>query len=103
MTREEAADALVELYGYFRLKYNSSDRMTEAVSMAVASLRNEHTQSQTHITVPDKNTAKWIYDHWCEFKCSNCGTFSISNPRGKEKYCFNCGCKMKVTGTNDEE
>lgn len=39
---------------------------------------------------------KWVYDHWCEFKCSECGYFSKSEPiRGKEKYCPNCGCKME--------
>lgn len=38
---------------------------------------------------------KWVYDHWCEFKCSECGYFSKSEPiRGKEKYCSNCGAKM---------
>lgn len=37
----------------------------------------------------------WVYDHWCEFKCSNCGAWSKSEPyRGKEKYCPNCGSKM---------
>ena len=36
----------------------------------------------------------WVYDHWCEFKCSCCGHFSSTNPRGKEKYCPNCGAKM---------
>ena len=36
----------------------------------------------------------WIYDHWCEFKCSVCGEFSKSKPyRGKENYCPNCGAK----------
>ena len=23
---------------------------------------------------------KWVYDHWCEFKCSICGNFSDSKP-----------------------
>ena len=37
----------------------------------------------------------WIYDHWCEFKCSVCGEFSNSKPyRGKENYCPNCGAIM---------
>ena len=36
----------------------------------------------------------WVYDHWCEFKCSCCGHFSSTNPRGIEKYCPNCGVKM---------
>ena len=38
---------------------------------------------------------RWIYDHWCEFKCSVCGEFSNSKPyRGKENYCPNCGARM---------
>lgn len=41
---------------------------------------------------------EWIYDHWCEFKCSNCGHWSNSQPyKGREKYCPNCGAKMKGT------
>lgn len=37
----------------------------------------------------------WVYDHWCEFKCSNCGCWSNSKPyRGREKYCPNCGARM---------
>lgn len=41
---------------------------------------------------------EWIYDHWCEFKCSNCGHWSNSQPyKGREKYCPNCGVKMKGT------
>jgi len=41
---------------------------------------------------------EWIYHHWCEFKCSQCGIFSRSEPKGKEKYCFNCGAKMEREG-----
>lgn len=38
---------------------------------------------------------EWVYDHWCEFKCSICGEFSNSNPyKGTENYCSNCGAKM---------
>lgn len=38
---------------------------------------------------------EWIYDHWCEFKCSECGEYSNSKPiKGKEKFCPNCGAKM---------
>jgi len=41
--------------------------------------------------------AEWIYDHWCEFKCSNCGNWSNSKPyKGREKYCPECGAKMKI-------
>ena len=40
---------------------------------------------------------RWIYDHWCEFRCSVCGEFSNSKPyRGKENYCPNCGAIMDV-------
>ena len=39
---------------------------------------------------------KWIYDHWCEFKCSNCGAWSKSEPyRGRENFCPNCGADMR--------
>lgn len=42
--------------------------------------------------------AEWVYDHWCEFKCSNCGNWSNSKPyKGREKYCPECGAKMKNT------
>ena len=38
---------------------------------------------------------EWIYDHWCEFKCSECGQLSDSKPyKGKERYCPNCGARM---------
>lgn len=38
---------------------------------------------------------QWVYDHWCEFKCSVCGEYSSSKPyKGKENYCPNCGAKM---------
>lgn len=38
---------------------------------------------------------RWVYDHWCEFRCSECGNWSESKPyRGKENYCKNCGAKM---------
>ena len=42
--------------------------------------------------------AEWVYHHWCEFKCSNCGNWSKSEPyRAREKYCPECGAKMKNT------
>lgn len=46
---------------------------------------------------------KWVYDHWCEFKCSNCGAWSKSEPyRGMENFCPNCGAKMSG-GTEEEK
>ena len=42
---------------------------------------------------------RWVYDHWCEFKCSNCGELSNSKPyKGRENYCPNCGAKMDGDG-----
>lgn len=40
---------------------------------------------------------RWVYDHWCEFRCSECGNWSESKPyRGKENYCSKCGAKMDL-------
>lgn len=45
--------------------------------------------------VVSEKHGQWVYDHWCEFKCSECGEYSNSKPyKGKEKYCPNCGAKM---------
>ena len=43
--------------------------------------------------------AEWVYDDQCgEFKCSNCDNCSNSKPyKGREKYCPECGAKMKNT------
>ena len=42
---------------------------------------------------------EWVYDHWCEFKCSVCGEFSNSKPyKGKENYCPKCGALMNEEG-----
>lgn len=47
---------------------------------------------------------RWIYDHWCEFKCSNCGAWSKSEPyRGRENYCPNCGAKMEEQSNGNDE
>ena len=47
------------------------------------------------IDVAPARHGKWIYDHWCEFKCSECGEYSNSKPyKGKENFCPNCGAKM---------
>ena len=43
--------------------------------------------------VAEVKHGRWVYDHWCEFKCSVCGHFSNTNPRGKENYCPKCGAK----------
>ena len=54
----------------------------------------EPKDTPTTNTIPVKH-GKWVYDHWCELKCSECGEYSNSKPyKGKEKYCPNCGAKM---------
>lgn len=46
---------------------------------------------------------EWVYDHWCEFRCSICGEWSNSEPyKGKENYCPNCGAKMDGGKYNEE-
>jgi len=45
--------------------------------------------------VVEVKRGEWIYDHWCEFRCSICGHWSKTEPRGEENYCPNCGAKMK--------
>ena len=42
-----------------------------------------------------REKGEWVYDHWCEFKCSKCGVLSKTEPRGKENFCPNCGADMR--------
>lgn len=42
-----------------------------------------------------RERGEWVYDHWCEFKCSKCGTLSKTEPRGEENFCPNCGVDMR--------
>ena len=51
---------------------------------------------QTECDVVERKVGKWVYDHWCEFKCSNCGAWSKSEPyRARENFCPNCGADMR--------
>ena len=43
--------------------------------------------------IPEKR-GEWVYEHWCEFVCSECGKYSKEN--AKEKYCPNCGALMRT-------
>lgn len=47
-----------------------------------------------------REKGEWVYDHWCEFKCSKCGALSKTEPRGEENFCPNCGADMRK-GEND--
>lgn len=42
-----------------------------------------------------REKGEWVYDHWCEFKCSKCGALSKTEPRGEENFCPNCGSDMR--------
>lgn len=62
-----------------------------------------HLISQTPIAdVVAVRHGEWVYDHWCEFSCSECGHFSKTEPRGKENYCPNCGAKMDGGKDSDQ-
>lgn len=44
--------------------------------------------------VEEVRHGQWVYHHWCEFRCSICGHWSKTEPRGEENFCPNCGAKM---------
>ena len=44
-----------------------------------------------------REKGEWVYDHWCEFKCSKCGNpLKIPTVDGEPiyNYCLHCGAKM---------
>ena len=47
-----------------------------------------------------REKGEWVYDHWCEFKCSKCGALSKTEPRGEESFCPNCGADMRTEEQN---
>lgn len=64
------------------------ENKVDAYSIA-ADIENNDYRKERH--------GKWEYDHWCKFKCSQCGTYSNSKPyKGKEKFCPECGAKMDL-------
>ena len=48
-----------------------------------------------------REKGEWVYDHWCEFKCSKCGALSKTEPRGEENFCPNCGADMRKEENDD--
>lgn len=48
-----------------------------------------------------REKGEWVYDHWCEFKCSKCGALSKTEPRGEENFCPNCGSDMRKEENDD--
>ena len=85
---------------------NVREKLIELISKAkyiCANDYSDHTEDEyiadtlldNGVTVQE--CGEWVYDHWCEFKCSVCGEFSSSKPyKGKENYCSNCGAKMMI-------
>ena len=66
------------------------DGFSDGISAAIKELEAFPT-----VDVAPVRHGKWIYDNWCEFKCSECGEYSNSKPyKGKENFCPNCGAKM---------
>lgn len=49
-----------------------------------------------------REKGEWVYDHWCEFKCSKCGALSKTEPRGEENFCPNCGSDMRAKDGEDD-
>ena len=83
--REVAFDMITDLAGM---------ATTKAAYAAIWKSAKELNKIPAADVAPIKH-GKWIYDCWCEFKCSECGEHSNSKPyKGKEKYCPNCGAKM---------
>ena len=87
-------DADILLEGFqFRFSIDSPRRQIIADCVNIA--RQLIEEAPTIEAEPVKH-GRWVYDHWCEFKCSNCANLSNSNPyKGREKYCPECGAKMK--------
>ena len=63
-----------------------------AAALVLALIDNQPT-----VDVAEVRHGKWKYFKWCDFKCSECGCISNSEPfKGKEKYCPHCGAKMDL-------
>ena len=47
---------------------------------------------------------KWVYDHWCVYKCSECGyTTDHYKDERETSYCPNCGAFMDGRKKEGEE
>ena len=70
----------------FRLNSNDFNLGVEAII--------EYAENLPIADVEEVKHGKWVYHHWCEFRCSICGHWSKTEPRGEENFCPNCGAKM---------
>ena len=80
---------------FFKLFVMEDTRIAEATEEEIFRFQHALGMTPAEDVEPVKH-GEWIYDHWCEFKCSECGQFSDSKPyKGKENYCPNCGADMR--------
>ena len=72
--------------------------VTEVISRKAFKSREDIQDFLDNIPTADVEPVRhghWVYDHWCEFKCSECGEPSNSKPyKGKEIFCPHCGARM---------
>lgn len=84
-------------------EYIERDKVLEFVEPDARPFLAERIQSIPAADVRPVVRGKWVYDHWCEFKCSNCGAWSKSEPyRGRENFCPNCGADMRPEPPKEE-
>lgn len=90
-------EVIKNLYTLFDAAFeeNMNGRGTDITRMVTTFVPDAIQNLQAYEAMPNIKEAEWVYDHWCEFKCSNCGNWSDSKPyKGMEKYCPECGLKM---------
>ena len=76
-----------------------SELLSEAVGVAAEKSRYSLNDAIVDYLIANgvvvREKGEWVYDHWCEFKCSRCGALSKTEPRGGENFCSNCGADMR--------
>ena len=91
-------EVIKNLYTLFDAAFeeNMNGRGTDITRMVTTFVPDAIQNLQAYEAMFNVKEAEWVYDHWCEFKCSNCGNWSDSKPyKGKEKYCPECGKRMR--------
>lgn len=81
-------NVIKNLYTLFDAAFeeNMNGRGTDITRMITTFVPDAIQNLQAYEAMPNVKEAEWVYDHWCEFKCSNCGTWSDSKPyKGKRK------------------
>ena len=91
-------DDVLNVIDYIRTKYisvyNRRDKCSQFWADTIRYFEKRINKLDDYDVEPVRHR-KWIYDNWCEFKCSECGEYSNSKPyKGKENFCPNCGARM---------